>query len=204
MSKLREFLSEEVMKKESWTITNNFKAGIYTESGYGETGSESFIMNFYCPVKRLIRYCDQLKRLHQAIEGKQRLLVNRKVIIFHNDNGHCTSLMTWQKLGGFGWEVLMHPSYSPDTHKLPLVHSYLNWNKLLSRQICENHLLKFFNQKPHKFYTDRIMALPEKWQNIIDNNGQQFVYIYILILIPILKGLCLTQKTPRIFSTNHY
>ena len=35
----------------------------------------------------------------------------------------------------------------------------------------------FFNQKPQKFCTDGIMALPEKWQNIVDNNEEYLIWI---------------------------
>ena len=42
-------------------------------------------------------------------------LVNRKHIIFHQDNARpCISLMTRQKLLQLGWEALTHPLYSPD------------------------------------------------------------------------------------------
>jgi len=47
----------------------------------------------------------------------------------------------------------------------------------------KNHLKQFFDQKhttPQKFYRDGIksfiaMALPQKWQNIIENNGVYLV-----------------------------
>jgi len=76
----------------------------------------------------------------------------------------------------------MHPPYSPD---IPLSNYHLfrslqnsvlqvslNSIKLASKGVCENsHLKQFFDQKPQKFYRDGIMALLQKWQNIIENNG---------------------------------
>ena len=60
-------------------------------------------------------YCEQLQRLQQAIERKRPELINRRGVVFHHDNARPhTSLMTWQKLRELGWEVLMHPPYSPD------------------------------------------------------------------------------------------
>ncbi|KOC59815.1 hypothetical protein WH47_10444 [Habropoda laboriosa] len=43
------------------------------------------------------------------------------------------------------------------------------------QEACENHLSRFFAQKPQKFYTDGIMVLPEKWQKVVDQNGTYLV-----------------------------
>ena len=60
-------------------------------------------------------YCGQLERLRQAIERKQPKLNNRNDVVFHHDNARpYSSLMTRQKLGELGWEILLHPLYSPD------------------------------------------------------------------------------------------
>ena len=85
--------------------------------------------------------------------------------------------MTRQKLRELGWEVLMHPSYSPDIttsddHLFRSLQNSLYETKLASRDACENHLIQFFNQKSQKFYTDGIMALSKKWRNIVDNNEE--------------------------------
>ena len=36
---------------------------------------------------------------------------------------------------------------------------------------CKRHLEKFFAQKDKKFWEDRIMRLPEKWQRVVKQNG---------------------------------
>lgn len=55
-------------------------------------------------------YCQQLKKLCQAIEIKRPELIIRKGIIFHHDNVRpYTSLVTHQKLKELAWEVLMYP-----------------------------------------------------------------------------------------------
>jgi len=122
-------------------------------------------------------YCEQLQRLQQAIERKRPELINRGVV-FHHDNARPhTSLMTRQKLRE---EILMHPPYSPDIapsdyHLFRSLQNSLNGVKLASKEACENRLKQFFDQKPQKFYCDGIMVLPQKWQNIIENNGAYLV-----------------------------
>jgi len=65
----------------------------------------------------------------------------------------------------------MHPPYSTLRLFVLSLQNSLNGVKLASKEACENHLKQFFDQKPQKFYRDGIMALLQKWQNIIENNG---------------------------------
>ena len=61
------------------------------------------------------KYCLQLDQLNAALNIKHPELVNRKRIIFHQDNARPhISLMTRQKLLQLGSEVLIHLLYSPD------------------------------------------------------------------------------------------
>ena len=108
--------------------------------------------------------------------------------MFHHDNARShTSLMTQNKLTELGWEVLIHPPYRPDFapsdyHLFRALQNSLDGKKLADRDTAEAHLDKFFNNKPQKFYTDGIIKLSEKWQKVIDNNGQ-YVLDKILFLI---------------------
>ena len=126
-------------------------------------------------------YCQQLMRLKQAIKKKRPELINRKGVVFHHDNARPhTSLMTRQKLKELGWEVLMHPPYSPDLapsdyHLFRSMQNHLNGFTLNSKEACENELSRFSTSKPQKFYSDGIMVLPEKWQKVIDQNGTYLV-----------------------------
>jgi len=123
-------------------------------------------------------YCTQLDCLNEAIQKDRPEFAHRKGVVFHHDNTRPhTSLMTQNKLTELGWEVLMHPPYSPDLalsdyHLFRALQNSLGCKKLADRDAAETHLGKFLNNKPQKFYTDGIMKLPEKWQKIIDNNGQ--------------------------------
>ena len=126
-------------------------------------------------------YCQQLERLRQAIEKTRPELINRKGVVFHRDNARPhVSIATRQKLRELGWEVLMHPPYSPDLapsdyHLFRSLQNSLNGTKLASREACENHLSQFFAQKSHKFYSDGIMVLPQRWQKVVEQNGTYLI-----------------------------
>ena len=60
-------------------------------------------------------YCSQLDQPKATLDEKHPELVNRKRVIFHQDNTRPhVSLTTRQKLLQLGWEVLIHLPYSPD------------------------------------------------------------------------------------------
>ena len=76
------------------------------------------------------KYYSQLDQLKAALDKKCPELVNRKCIIFHQDNTRPrVPLMTRQKLLQIGWEVLIPPPYSPDI--APSISIYLGLYKIL-------------------------------------------------------------------------
>ena len=127
------------------------------------------------------KYCSELDQMKAALDEKHPEFVNRKRIIFHQDNARPhVCLMTRQKLLQLGWEVLIHPPYSPDIAPLdfhlfwPLQNS-VNEKNFNSLEDCKRHLEQFFAQKDKKFGEDRIMKLPEKWQKVVEQNGEYIV-----------------------------
>ena len=123
------------------------------------------------------KYCSQLDQLKAALDGKRLELVNRKCIIFHQYNARPhVSLMTRQKLLQLGWEVVIHPPYSPDIapsdfHLFRSLQNSLNGKNFNSLEDCKRHLEQFFAQKYKKFWEDGIMRLPEKWQKVMEQKG---------------------------------
>ena len=89
-------------------------------------------------------YCQQLDRLNTALMQKRPSLINRGRIVFHQDNARPhTSLVTRQQLRELGWEVLLHPPYSPDLapsdyHLFLSMANELGSRKLATRESCEN------------------------------------------------------------------
>ena len=111
--------TEEIMGQLKWTITNHTKDQSSSKEGdvvymvglgvlYYELLPENWTVNSN-------KYCPQFDQLKAAFDEKHPELVNRKCIIFHQDNTRLpVSLMTRQKLLLLGWKVLIHLPYSPD------------------------------------------------------------------------------------------
>ena len=124
------------------------------------------------------KYCSQLNQLKAALHEKRPELVNRKRVIFHQDNARPhVSLMTRQKLLQLDWEVLIHPPYSPDIAPLDFrlfwsLQNSLNGKNFNSLEDCKRHLEQFFAQKGKKFWEDGIVKLPEKWQKVVEQEGE--------------------------------
>ncbi|GFV43235.1 histone-lysine N-methyltransferase SETMAR [Trichonephila clavipes] len=109
-------------------------------------------------------------------------LANRRGVVFHQDNARShTSVVTRQNLWELGWEVLMHPPYSPDLapSDYPLFLALQNFLSEIRNwdQDCENRLLDVFVNKGEDFYERGIMKLPLKWQQIIQQNGAYLIQI---------------------------
>lgn len=126
-------------------------------------------------------YCRQLAKLKRALAEKRPELVNRKGVVFHHDNAKPhTSLQTQQKLVRLGWDVLPHPPHSPDLapsdyHLFRSLQNALNGMEFASLDLLKNYLDEFFGQKSQNFYERGIMQLPERWQKVIDQNGQYII-----------------------------
>ena len=144
---------------------------------YGGIGREPSIMSSFWKTKWLIP-TSTAPNLKAAIEEKCLELVNRKCIIFHQDNaGPHVSLMTRKKLLPLGWEVLIHPPYSPaiaplDCHLFRSLQNSLNGKNFNSLEDCKRHLEQFFAQKDKKFWEGGIMKVPEKWQKVVGQDGE--------------------------------
>ena len=111
-------------------------------------------------------YHSKLDQLKAALDKKHPELVNRKYIIFHQDNTRAyVYLMIRKKLLHPGWEVLIHLLYSPDIASLDLhltrsLQNFLNGKHFHSLENCKRHLEQLFAQKDKKFWEDVIMKLP--------------------------------------------
>ncbi|XP_014482317.1 PREDICTED: histone-lysine N-methyltransferase SETMAR-like [Dinoponera quadriceps] len=94
-------------------------------------------------------YCQQLDKLNAAIKEKRPELVNRKGVIFHHNNVRPhTSLVTRQKLMELGWELMLHPPYSPDIapsdyYLFRSLQNYLDGKTFKDDEAVKSHLDQF-------------------------------------------------------------
>lgn len=122
-------------------------------------------------------YCEQLTNLNEALKKKRPELANRKGIVFHHDNARPhTSLVTQKKLLELGWDVLPHPPYSPDIapsdyHLFRSLQNSLVDKTFTTDSSIKLHLESFVEQKDKYFFESGIMALAERWEQIIVQNG---------------------------------
>lgn len=116
-------------------------------------------------------YSQQLMRLRNSIRKERPELMDNIVYQYENSTPF-TSISSRRKLEEFGWEVLRHPSHSADLtpsdyHLFPSLPKSFSIFVLMAI----GRLKRQFDEKPQTFYSQGIMTLPEKWQKVIDQNG---------------------------------
>ena len=123
------------------------------------------------------KYCTQLEKLREVLAEKRPGLVNRNNVIFHHDNARpYVAKSVTKKLSGFNWEILPHPPYSPDIvlpdyHLFRALQHFLVDKKFENIDIFKNSLENYFKEKQENFYQDGIMALLEKWEEVVQREG---------------------------------
>ncbi|GFW05876.1 mariner Mos1 transposase [Trichonephila clavipes] len=126
-------------------------------------------------------YCHQLDKLNDALKQKRTQLINRKGVVFHQDNARShTSLVTRQKLLQLEWDTMQHLPYSPDLapsdyYLFRSPQNFLDGKTFTSNEEVNNHLDQFFASKDQQFYERGLMLLPERWQKVLDQYGQYII-----------------------------
>ena len=145
---------------------------------YGGIGRESSIMSSFRK-NQTINSNKYYSQLDQHDE-KQQELVNRKCIIFHQDNAR-PHVSRWPDETVTAWLGSSDSSaYSPDIapsdfHLFQSLQNSLNGKNFNSPEDCKRHLEQFFAQKDKKFWEDGIMKMPEKWQKVVEQKGEYIV-----------------------------
>lgn len=120
-------------------------------------------------------YCEQLERVQAAL---RELRSHRTATLLLHDNAtpH-TARVTKCKLQELGWEVLPHPAYSPDLAPtdFKLFRSLANTLKDKSFTTSEEvqaFIGDFFQSKSSGFFVRGFTALPERWEEVIEHEGE--------------------------------
>jgi histone-lysine N-methyltransferase SETMAR len=125
-------------------------------------------------------YSQQLQRLNEVLLRKRPTLANQKdFILLHDNSRPHVAKLTQQKIERLEWEVLPHPTRSPDLSPTDY-HLFLSLRNYLCNKHCEDFdelksdLTAFFESKPASFYRCGVELLPERWANVVENNGDYF------------------------------
>lgn len=120
-------------------------------------------------------YAEQLSRVDKAL---CRQGVDTSKTKFLNDNArpHIAKI-TQQKIEELGWTVLPHPPYSPDLapsdyHLFRSMQHSLAEKKFKNNDEVKVWVSQFFESQPEDFYRKGIHSLRQRWQRVIDNNGE--------------------------------
>ena len=78
-----------------------------------------------------------------------------------------------KKLSEFNWEILPHPpDIAPsDYHLFRALQHFLVSKQFENIDALKNSLENYFKEKQENFYRDGIMALPEKWEEVVQREG---------------------------------
>jgi histone-lysine N-methyltransferase SETMAR len=122
-----------------------------------------------------------LDRVNECLKEKRPHLVNRKGVVFHQDNARPhASEMTQQKIKEPNWEILDHPPYSPDLapsdyHLIRSLQNHLNNKKFERFEKVNNAILAYFESKPRSLYKAEIEKLVTRWETVIASNKNYII-----------------------------
>jgi hypothetical protein len=116
-------------------------------------------------------YCAQLQRVADILEDREE-----PVVFLHDNARPHTAKITKAKLQELDWDVLPHAPYSPD--KAPSDYwlfrqfkIFLRGKKFNTTGELRSSVTEFFNSKPVGFYERGINKLEERWEEIIEFEG---------------------------------
>lgn len=127
------------------------------------------------------RYSNQLIQLKEKIEElrPQKGHSAKKIILLHDNARPHVAKATKNKILELGWEVLPHPAYSPDLapsdfHLFRSLQHTLAGQRFKEESEVRKCIDGFIESKEVKFFSDGIRKLPERWQKVIDADGNYF------------------------------
>jgi len=120
------------------------------------------------------RYVQTLHKLRFALRDKHP---GRNIIIVHDNACPHTAHLTSEAIAKMGWEVLPHPSYSPDLapsdyHLFGFVKDQLRGHHYKeSTEAIQKAVRQCLRMAGTEFYRRGIFKLPERWEKCVERCG---------------------------------
>jgi len=118
-------------------------------------------------------YVQTLYKLCRALRDKR---LGRNIIILHDNAHHHAARLTSEAIAKMGWEVLPHPSYSPDLapsnyHLFGFVKDQLHGQHYETTEAIQKAVHQCLRMAGTEFYRRGIFKLPEHWKKCIQRGG---------------------------------
>lgn len=121
-------------------------------------------------------YCNLLDKLKEEIQ-KKRPGLQKKKIIFHQDNAPChKSILTMAKISELKYELLEHPPYSPDLapsdfYLFPALKKFMRGKRFSTNDEVIAAVEAYFTDLPDSYFRDGIHKLESRWNKCIEVQG---------------------------------
>ena len=125
-------------------------------------------------------YIAQLHHVNEPIRLKRPYQQGQTILLHNNTRSHVAQVVN-TALQELEWEVLQHPSYSPDLAPMDyyLFHFLSNHMRGVTfnnEEDLKNWFNKLFNTRPENFWRNGIDKLVERWEKVINHNGEYIIY----------------------------
>ena len=124
-------------------------------------------------------YMAQLHRVNAAIQLKRPEKQGHVILLHDNARPH-TAKTVKAGLLELGWEILLHPPYSPDLapsdyHLFRALSNDINNVTFDSEEGLKSWLDNFFETRTENFWKVGINKLVERWKKVVDNDGEYII-----------------------------
>jgi len=119
------------------------------------------------------RYVQTLHKLHRALRDKHP---GRNIIILHDNARPHAARLTSEAIVKMGWEVLRHPTYSPDLapsdyHLFGFVKDQLRGQGYETTEAIQKAVHQCLWMAGTEFYRRGILKHPECWEKCVQRSG---------------------------------
>jgi len=123
-----------------------------------------------------VRYCKTMDRLREAVRRKRPGLLQKGVVLLHDNATPHTANLTQEWFQRYGWEVLPHPPHSPDLapsdfHLFGPLKRHLSGKRFQSDDAVVAEVHTWLKSLDGNFFTEGILALVPRWDKCINLYG---------------------------------